>query len=260
MRVLGGGDRAGLVSAMNLWPVSEFSLVLTAIGLKLGHVEAPVLDVVLFTMILTAVAGTYLIGASHPLYVRMQGWLDRRGWGRPGAGAPEGASSAHAADRPIALLGFHRIASAFLHDLEATRPELLKKVLVVDFNPVVLEELRRRGVACAYGDLANPDTLHHVGLEGAEVIVCTIPDTLFKGTNNLRLLANVRGLCPGAKVVATAETAAVEQALLAAGAAAVLVPQRAAGASALSDVLALLDGRRPPSAAASDVLRPEVLP
>ena len=257
LRWLGAGDRAGLVCSMNLWPASEFALVLTAIGLKLGHVEGAVLDVVLFTMILSAVAGTYLMAASHPVYVRIRGWLERRGLARESA-APADGGAAHA-DHPIVLLGFHRTASAFLHELTASRPDLVPLVHVVDFNPVVLDELRRRGVSCAYGDLGSPDTLHHAGIEGAKVALCTIPDTLLKGTSNRRILGHLKHLCPEAKHVATAETAAVEQALVEDGAAAVLVPYRAAGASALTDVLALLEGREAPSAAARGSGRDEVL-
>jgi Kef-type K+ transport system membrane component KefB len=245
LRLLKAGDRAALVTSMNLWPASEFALVLTAIGLKLHHVESGVLDVVLFTMILSSVAGTYLILASHPVYLRIRGWFAPRP--EPAGAQGEGAHGTHAGEHPVVLLGFHRIASALLHDVEAKRPELLPRLLVIDFNPVVLEGLRRRGVACTYGDLGNPDTLHHAGIHGAKVVVCTIPDTLLKGTSNARLVAHVRTLCPDARILATAESPAAEKALREAGVAAVLVPQRAAASSTLADVVALLEDRPPPS-------------
>lgn len=246
LRWLRAGDRAGLVVSMNLWPASEFALVLTALGLKAGHVTGAVLDVVLFTMILSAVAGTYLMAASDPVHRRLAAWLRARGWAREGA-AGDDAATPHG-EHPLVLLGFHRTASALLAELVATRPDLVEKVHVVDFNPVVLDELRRRGVSCAYGDLGNPDTLHHAGIEGAKVALCTVPDTLLKGTSNRRILGHLRHLCPEARLVGTAETAAVEQALLDDGAAAVLVPYRAAGRSAFADVLAMLEGRAAPSA------------
>ena len=85
LRLLGAGDRAGAVVSTNLWPVSEFALVLTAIGLKLGHIQSIVLDLVLFTMILSAVAGTYLMLASHAVATRVQRFLGKVGWAREGA-------------------------------------------------------------------------------------------------------------------------------------------------------------------------------
>ncbi len=259
LRILGAGDRAGLVVSMNLWPASEFALVVAAIGLRLGHIGGPVMDVILFTMVITAVAGTYLINATHPIYLRLQAFLTRRGWAQKTADAPEAHAGGHGADHPLVLLGFHRTASALLHEIETARPELLPQVLVVDFNPVVLEELRRRGIACAYADLANPDSLHHAGLHHVRIAVCTIPDTLFKGTTNRRLLATVRSLAPEAQVIVTADTAAVEHDLLEGGAAAVLVGPRAGARSVLADVLALLEGRPPLSRAGADEPRREVL-
>ncbi|HVG93077.1 MAG TPA: cation:proton antiporter [Planctomycetota bacterium] len=257
LRALRAGDRAALVVSMNLWPVSEFTLVLTAIGLKLGHVESVVLDLILFTMIVSAVLGTYLMTASHAVYLRLRRLFERRGWA--GAECPADVAGPCSAQHSIVLLGFHRIASAFLHDLAERHPELLDRVLVVDFNPLVLDELRRRKVACAYGDLGNPDTLHHMGLEHANVAVITVPDTLLKGTTNRRILGHVRHIAPQARVIATAETAAGEAALLADGAAAVLVAPRAAGVSVLADVLALHDGRPAPSAESAVSVRDEVL-
>jgi hypothetical protein len=209
-------------------------------------------------MIVSAVLGTYLMTASHAVYLRLRRALERRGWARA-EGPSDGVAAGAAAERTIVLLGFHRIASAFLHDLVERAPDLVPRVLVVDFNPVVLEELRRRRIACAYGDLGNPDTLHHVGLEHAKVAVCTVPDTLLKGTTNRRLLGHLRRIAPEARVIATAETAAGEAALIADGAAAVLVPPRAAGAGVLADVLALHEGLPPPSAAGAAGGRDEVL-
>ena len=47
-----------------------------------------------------------------------------------------------------------------------------------------------------YGDLANPETLHHVGLNEAQVIVCTIPDDLLRGIDNKSLVHVVREMAP----------------------------------------------------------------
>ena len=107
--------------------------------------------------------------------------------------------------------------------------------------------------------MANPDSLHHAGLHHCRIAICTIPDTLFKGTTNRRLLAAVRSVAPEAQVIVTADTATAERDLLADGAAAVLVGPRAAARSVLADVLALLDGRPALSRAGADEPRREVL-
>lgn len=254
IRRLGPGDRAALSTSVNLVPVSEFSLVLTTIGAKLGHVTGAVLELVVYVMVITAVAGTYLVLGSERI-VRFGLARLRR---TDDAASEPAAATAHR-EHAVALLGFHRTASALLESWMRTAPERTADVLVVDYNPSVIAELARRGVAGAYGDLANPDSLLHCGLSGAKVIVCSIPDSLLRGTKNARLLAQLRSLFPQARIVVTAESRPVELELRRGGAAAVHVPGRGAARALRDDVEALLTGDRPPSEDEGAAERDEVL-
>jgi hypothetical protein len=110
----------------------------------------------------------------------------------------------------MVFLGFFRDASSILLELETDGSAveaqvLLDKILVIDFNPTVMKELRRRGVTCVYGDIAHADTLRHAGIEEAELVVCSIADDILRGTNNLRLLKNIRASCPKARVMLTTD-------------------------------------------------------
>ena len=82
----------------------------------------------------------------------------------------------------VAILGFHRVASSLLHDLGQKHPEMMSRVLVVDFNVNLHSSIATRGAIVKYGDLSNTETLHHAGVDKARVIVCTIPDDVLKGT------------------------------------------------------------------------------
>ena len=81
----------------------------------------------------------------------------------------------------------------------------MKKILVIDFNPTVMRELRKRGISCLYGDIAHADTLHHASIENAELVVSSITDDILRGTSNLRMLKNIHAACPNAQVVLTTE-------------------------------------------------------
>ena len=89
--------------------------------------------------------------------------------GSAGARAPDedGHAGAGHAARPVALLGFHRVARAMIDSLAERSPHLLKRVLVIDFNPEVLAELKARGIAAVFGDISSLDTLEHHHLEGS---------------------------------------------------------------------------------------------
>src|SRR5258708_9089534 len=110
----------------------------------------------------------------------------------------------------VGCVGVWRDASSILYELENAGSAvdgqvLLDKVLVIDFNPKVMAELRRRGISSVYGDIAHADTLRHAGIEGAELVLCSITDHLLRGTSNLRMLRNARASCPKAKVMLTTE-------------------------------------------------------
>ncbi len=204
---LGMGHRASLLPAINLAQVSEFSIVIASLGLTLhpAQIDPDVLTIVIMTFGITSVASTYLITSSH----RVQRTLSRllklvrvRDLD-VGDAAPE---RKEARSETVVFLGFFRDASSILLELESggTAVEaqvLLDKILVIDFNPTVMRELRKRGVSCVYGDIAHVDTLRHAGIENAELVVCSITDDVLRGTSNLRLLRNARSSCPKAKVL-----------------------------------------------------------
>jgi voltage-gated potassium channel Kch len=102
---------------------------------------------------------------------------------------------------------------------------VLRELLVIDFNPAVLAELGRRGLRSVYGDVASMDTLHHAKVSGARLVVCTLTDSVLKGTTNERILGQVRRLCPEAEAIVASDTLEGALALYAAGADFVFIPR-----------------------------------
>ncbi len=76
-----------------------------------------------------------------------------------------------------------------------------------------------------YGDITQRDTLVHAGVVAAEIIVCSVPNTLLKGATNLRLLQQLRQLNPTANIVMHAEWFEDVARLYAAGASYVSLPR-----------------------------------
>ncbi len=217
----GAGRRTCFLTSLNLAQLSEFALVIAALGVGYGHLTPTTIGVLVYAMAITAVLSSYSIRWSHGLHA----WSERL-LGGIGLGTRrmEAAESAHQAHHPVVLLGFHRGARALIDRLAERHPGLLGMLLVVDYNPEVLAELKRRGVAGAFGDLASADTLGHVYLDRATVIISTIPDMLLKGTDNHALVKTCRALSPEAHIVAIADSAEHEQRLRAAGASSTVLP------------------------------------
>jgi voltage-gated potassium channel Kch len=99
------------------------------------------------------------------------------------------------------------------------------EIQVVDFNPQVIDQLRRRGVHVIYGDISQRDVLLHAGVANAEVLICSLPDMILKGASNRKLLRQLRDLNPTAKIIVHAEKLADIPTLYAAGASYVTAPR-----------------------------------
>jgi Kef-type K+ transport system membrane component KefB len=241
LRQLRLGHRASLLPSINLAQMSEFSMVIAAIGLVDHHIDQKTVSVLIFVFALTSVASTYLIGYSHQLQKLLAGWLGWMGLEDLDARAADAPAVPTHAGKDVVLLGFFVEASALVHeyelDVKSGRHPLLRRLLVIDFNPLVHEELMRRDIACVYGDISHLETLRHAEIQNAALIVSTIPDTMLKGTHNLELLRKSRQLCPRGRVIVTASRTASALELYEAGADYVFMPGLQSAAQ-MSSILA----------------------
>jgi voltage-gated potassium channel Kch len=70
------------------------------------------------------------------------------------------------------LIGYNRTGLAILKSLQKLSPG----ILVVDFHPLVIRNLRKRGIHCVYGDAEDVELLEALKIAGAHMAVSTIPD------------------------------------------------------------------------------------
>jgi voltage-gated potassium channel Kch len=149
----------------------------------------------------------------------------------------------HAESRPIFFLGFSRYASSLLHELIDEDPVNAQRIGVVDFNPQVKQELDRRGIYNIYGDIGHRDTLDHANVQSASVLICSIPDSILKGTSNERLLLQLKALAPHAHIIVTADFFYAAKRLYKLGAGFVFVPRLMSIKELTHVVRAALEGK-----------------
>jgi Kef-type K+ transport system membrane component KefB len=205
--------RNSMVTSIRLGQISEFSLVICFIGMQLGHISGALTSAVIFAFVITALFTPLMFDKADAIHDSLSKLLGKMGFREPlqkQAGEQESYS--------LALLGFHRTASSLLHDIGRDHPEMLARMLVVDFNVNLHSKIAALGVAVKYGDLCNAETLHHSGVDRAQVVVCTIPDDVLKGTSNRKIVKGVRHINPGAVIIANAIELSESQALYEAGA------------------------------------------
>ncbi len=204
---LKNGFRVSLLTSINLAQISEFSLVIATLGVSAGHISQDTLSVIIFIFVITSIISTYMIKYNDNIQKFISIILKKTGLKDLRSVVQNEELSQN---REIAVLGFHRTASSFLHEIlsfeEGEEATIKDKLVVVDFNPEIHESLQTMGVKVVYGDISHMDTLHHAGLHDVKIVISTIPDTILVGTDNLKIIRHMKEICPHAKIIVTAES------------------------------------------------------
>lgn len=217
------GFRVSLLPAINLSQVSELSLVILTLGITLKHISPETQGVMAYSFVLLGIASSYAIAWNNNILLKVAPSLQKLGL-RDLEEHTGFLTKPHAKPR-IFLLGFFWTASSLLEELTRHAPEILPELVVIDFNPNVNAELKKRGIHVIYGDISQRDTLIHAHISEAEIIVCSLPNSILKGATNLKLLRQLRELNPSAKIIMHAELFSHVPNLYQAGADYVSVPR-----------------------------------
>ena len=217
------GYRVSLLPAINLSQLSELSIVLLALGRTSGDVSENSIGIAAFSFAFLAVGSTYAILASNSILQKTTPWLNKLDLRDLDQTAAD--SDSERKIHRICLLGFSFTASSLIEEIGRERPDLLPEIVVIDFNPVVHEKLKQRKIHAVYGDITARDVLHHAGASHAEIIICSLSNTVLKGADNLKMLRQLRELNPAAKIVVHAELLSDIPLLYAAGASFVTAPR-----------------------------------
>lgn len=228
----GGDQRHAQVSSIRLAQVSEFGLVIAYLGVEQQHLSADFASAIIFAFVITSLMTPLLYKHAYSMHAFMSPALAMLGFKEPPA-----QIDSEAKEYDLIMLGFHRVASSLLHELKRNHPEMMPRILVIDFNVKLHGAIRKMGADVHYGDLSNDETLIHAGIDRAKVVVCTIPDDILRGINNQKLVETIRKLNPGATIIANAEKLTDGERVYAAGADYVYMG-RVKTARALEEVIA----------------------
>lgn len=175
--------RNGFMAGMTVAQISEFSLILVALGVKMGHVTNEILSMVTAIGLLTIFGSTYMITHASKFYTHVSKYLNV--FEIRGRKIDEHIhhKSKH---YNIILFGYDRIGFSLLESIK----NLKKKFLVVDYDPQIITELAKEGYECRYGDANDTELLNDLNFLKAKMIISTIPDT----ETNLLLIKRVRNV------------------------------------------------------------------
>ncbi|MDZ7804124.1 cation:proton antiporter family protein [Thiohalophilus sp.] len=182
MGYMGYRKRTGFLSGLAVAQISEFSLILAALGLTLGHLQQETVGLITLVGLITISLSTYMILYSHPLYDRLAPYLGI--FERKVAFRESGQAAGSAEDASILLFGLGRFGAAVAANLRSHG----YRILAVDFDPEVVRLHTREGYAARYGDAEDPEFLATLPLDRVRWVISTIRD---RGINRM-LLSGLR--------------------------------------------------------------------
>ncbi len=191
MGIYGYGKNTGFMAGLTVAQISEFSLILITLGVKLGHLSKEILSFVTIIGLITIAGSTYMIIYSEKIYSKISKYLsifERKK-------LKENVLLKENEEYKYVLFGENRIGFSIMKSFIKFK----KEYIIIDFNPQRVKKLKEKGINCIYGDASNSEFIDSLKLEKSKIIISTIPEI----ENNLIILRKVRRRNKDAIIIVT---------------------------------------------------------
>jgi Kef-type K+ transport system membrane component KefB len=166
MGMLGYKKKTSLQTGFTVAQISEFSLIVIALGAKIGHLSPEVVSLVTLVGLITIFGSTYLVSYSDYIYKVLEPYLGI--FERSQTKIEEEKKHVH----DVILFGAGRVGQ----NLQQMFTDRGVSHLVVDHNPDIVDRLKKEGQHVLYGDANNLDLLEELNFREVKMVISTIPD------------------------------------------------------------------------------------
>jgi Kef-type K+ transport system membrane component KefB len=218
LRLSGYRQRTAFLSSLSLAQLSEFSIIVCVIGFEIGIISQPVLSIIILATIITMSLTVFFIDYESTFYKLFRRPLSLLKF----IPVNENVGYRDKEKKTILLIGCDRMGSIILKDLIK---ENKNEVLVLDYNPEVIAQLREKKISCVYGDVKSPDFFENLNLADLKKVISTVPDL----DDGLVLLDKLRKYNKDIQIILTSHKIDDALELYGQGADYVMVPRFTAG-------------------------------
>ena len=211
--------RVSFLTSISLAQVSEFSLIIVAQGLILGHISQGLFSLTILLAIITISLTSYFIEFDNNLYMKFSGFLQI--FEKIGTKTKKMEYLPEDKKIDVILCGYNRIGYSIVRTVQ----KMKKSLLIVDFNPDVVKRLIARKIPCIYGDVGDSEILERLGLDKAEMVISTVPEE----QDNLLLIKKTKDVNKKTLIFVTANQVDEALTLYDAGADYVILPHLLGG-------------------------------
>lgn len=182
MGLMGYRKRTSFLSGLAVAQISEFSLILAAMGLALGHIDNEAMGMITLVGLITIGLSTYMIIYSHQIFEFVSPLLNIFERSDPYREAK--AQQINYVRVDIIIFGLGRYGNNIALSLE----KIGRTVMGVDFDPKAVESWKKMGRLAQLGDADDPDLHELLPLSKAKMVISTLADYNI----NLYLLKSLR--------------------------------------------------------------------
>ncbi|MBS3775227.1 MAG: cation:proton antiporter [Bacteroidales bacterium] len=169
MGLMGYRRRTGFKAGLTVAQISEFSLILAAMGLTIGHITEETVGLITLVGVITIFTSTYMILYSDQLYRLLSAPLKLFEKRNPYREAAIDSLKENKT-QDVIIIGLGRYGGGLANYLLQRN----KSILGVDFDPGNLDKWHKQGVTVLYGDITDPEMCEHLPLNSVHWIVSTV--------------------------------------------------------------------------------------
>ncbi len=220
---LGYGSRLSMRVGLSLAQVSEFSFIISAAGVAAGHISPQIFSVITIVIIVSVLLTPYLF--KYHMFFYDFVWMFKELFRISSPKYFERKLKEHAKEeelpaKSVILVGCDKMGERIINELGDK-----KKILVVDYNPDVVDALTKKGIYSIYGDAYSEPVMRRMNIQKAKVFILTIPDSHV----GYYIIKKVKEINKDVKFIARANFADDAIDLYNAGADMVIMPEIVAG-------------------------------
>jgi Kef-type K+ transport system membrane component KefB len=168
MNAMGYRNRTSFMAGLTVAQISEFSLILMALGLSLGHIDEKILTLITLVGIITITGSTYMMLYADKLYDFLSPLLKKIAFRK----SNKETGSVLDKDPEVIIFGYGRVGEEFTLSVQS----LGKRYLMIDYDPEIIKKAQLQNISCMFGDAEDIEFLQEINFAQTPMIVSTIPE------------------------------------------------------------------------------------
>ncbi|TSC92684.1 MAG: sodium/hydrogen exchanger [Candidatus Berkelbacteria bacterium Licking1014_85] len=167
MFLQGFKKRTGFLVSVSLAQMSEFSLIIGAVGLSFNHINQELSTIIVLVCATTIIISTYLMEGSDFIFSKirkMYRFVDRFNHFQDDKFTLDEKLKNH-----IIVFGAGHVVDRVLNIMKSHELDFV----VVDFDPTVIQRLKEKKIKAIYGDMGDPEIIEKLNIDDAKIVIST---------------------------------------------------------------------------------------